>query len=46
MADSCTNRRIRVFNSSTFTDMKGDWDYLVKFAFPQLRKLCESRAVN
>ncbi len=45
MPAASTNRQIRVFVSSTFTDMKADRDYLVKFIFPQLRKLCEERAV-
>ena len=39
-------RQIRVFISSTFRDMQADRDVLVKKAFPQLRKLCESRAVS
>jgi len=39
------SRQIRVFISSTFLDMKEERDYLVKFTFPQLRKLCESRGV-
>ena len=39
------NRQIRVFISSTFRDMKAERDHLVKFIFPQLRKLCESRGV-
>ncbi len=39
------DRQIRVFISSTFRDMGAERDYLVKFIFPQLRKLCESRGV-
>ncbi len=39
------DRQIRIFISSTFRDMRADRDYLVKFIFPQLRKLCESRGV-
>ncbi len=39
-------RQIRVFISSTFRDMQADRDVLVKKTFPQLRKLCESRAVT
>lgn len=39
-------RHIRVFVSSTFRDMQGERDHLVKFIFPQLRKLCESRGVT
>jgi tetratricopeptide (TPR) repeat protein len=38
-------RVIRVFISSTFRDMRAERDHLVKFIFPQLRKLCESRGV-
>ena len=45
MPTASTDRGIRVFISSTFTDMKADRDYLVKFIFPQLRKLCEERVV-
>lgn len=40
------NRQIRVFVSSTFRDMKEERDYLVKFIFPQLRKICEQRGVT
>ncbi len=40
------SRHIRVFISSTFRDMQAERDYLVKFIFPQLRKLCEQRAVT
>ena len=36
-----TDRTVRVFVSSTFRDMQAERDYLVKFAFPQLRKPCE-----
>ena len=39
-------RQIRAFVSSTFRDMHAERDYLVKFIFPQLRKLCESRGVT
>jgi len=39
------DQQIRVFISSTFKDMKEERDYLVKFTFPGLRKLCESRGV-
>jgi tetratricopeptide (TPR) repeat protein len=41
-----SSRIIRVFISSTFRDMQAERDYLVKFIFPQLRKLCESRGVT
>jgi tetratricopeptide (TPR) repeat protein len=39
-------RQIRVFISSTFRDMQAERDYLIKFTFPQLRRLCESRGVT
>ncbi len=39
-------RRIRVFISSTFRDMQVERDILIKKIFPQLRKLCEERAVT
>jgi nephrocystin-3 len=39
------DRVIRVFISSTFRDMQEERDYLVKFIFPQLRKLYAERAV-
>ncbi len=41
-----TTRQIRVFISSTFRDMQTERDHLVKFIFPQLRKLCEERGVT
>ena len=40
---SLQDRQIRVFISSTFRDMGAERDHLVKFIFPQLRKLCELR---
>ncbi len=40
------NRQIRVFISSTFRDMQAERDILIKKIFPQLRKLCEQRAVT
>ncbi len=39
-------RSIRVFISSTFRDMQGERDELVKRVFPQLRKMCEQRSVT
>lgn len=39
-------REIRVFISSTFRDMQAERNYLIKFIFPQLRKLCEQRDVS
>jgi hypothetical protein len=40
------NRTIRVFVSSTFRDMEAERNELVKFVFPQLRRLCEERDVS
>ena len=40
------SREIRVFISSTFRDMQEERDCFVKFIFPQLRQLCESRGVT
>lgn len=40
------DRQIRVFISSTFRDMQGERDELIKFVFPQLRKLCAERGVT
>ena len=39
-------RAIRVFISSTFRDMQAERDILIKKVFPQLRKMCEKRAVS
>lgn len=39
-------RHVRVFISSTFRDMQEERDNLIKKIFPQLRKLCEARAVT
>lgn len=41
-----TDRQIRVFISSTFLDMQEERDVLVKKIVPQLRKLCDERAVT
>jgi Domain of unknown function (DUF4062) len=40
------SRVVRVFVSSTFRDMRGERDELVKWVFPVLRELCESRGVT
>jgi len=39
-------REIRVFISSTFRDMQSERDVLMKFVFPELRKLCAERGVS
>lgn len=46
MDKQTSQRVIRVFISSTFRDMQAERDRLVKFIFPQLRKLCERRGVT
>jgi tetratricopeptide (TPR) repeat protein len=40
------DRQIRVFISSTFLDMQEERNVLIKKIFPQLRKMCEERAVT
>ena len=45
-ANQPRQREIRVFISSTFRDMQEEREELVKRIFPQLRRLCESRAVT
>ena len=40
------NRQIRVFISSTFQDMQGERDYLMKYTFPILRNLASKRDVT
>jgi len=45
LCQQIANRNIRVFISSTFSDMQAERDELVKFVFPQLRSLCDSRGV-
>lgn len=39
------NRQIRVFISSTFQDMQGERDYLMKRTFPKLRQIASQRDV-
>jgi hypothetical protein len=43
---SATQRHLRFFISSTFRDMAAEREELVKFVFPQVRKLCEERGVT
>ena len=40
------NREMRIFVSSTFRDMNGERDYLIKKVFPRLRKLANERGVE
>jgi hypothetical protein len=46
LAGQPQQRVIRVFVSSTFCDMHAERDEFVKRIFPQVRKLCEERAVT
>jgi nephrocystin-3 len=39
------SRRIRLFVSSTFRDMQDEREILIKKIFPQIRRLCQQRAV-
>jgi tetratricopeptide (TPR) repeat protein len=41
-----SNRFIRIFLSSTFSDMKRERDHLTLVIFPKLRKICEQREVG
>ncbi len=43
---TATNRRIRVFVSSTFRDMVEDRNELMTHAWPELRKFCRERQVE
>ena len=40
------NRQIRIFISSTFQDMQGERDYLIKYTYPELRKIAAMRDVT
>lgn len=44
--DPRTDRRIRVFISSTFRNMQAERELLVKKVFPELRRLCSERFVT
>lgn len=43
---SVSERTVRVFISSTFTDMHEEREYLVKFIFPELIDRCRKREVD
>ncbi|MDQ0291572.1 tetratricopeptide repeat protein [Oligosphaera ethanolica] len=45
-ADAQTDRRIRVFISSTFRDMMRERDEMMAYTWPQLRRLCQERQVE
>ena len=45
-APQTDTRRIRVFISSTFRDMKHERELLVKKVFPELRRICDERFVS
>jgi preprotein translocase subunit SecA/nephrocystin-3 len=46
MEDYQNNRQIRVFISSTFSDMQEEREYLFYNVFPKVRKVAESRDVK
>lgn len=46
MSNLINNRQIRLFISSTFQDMQGERDYLIKYTFPRLRHLASRRDVT
>jgi len=46
MSNYTDRRHVRVFISSTFRDMQEERDYLIKKAFPELRKRCRERGVE
>ena len=39
-------KTVRIFISSTFSDMSKERDHLVRFAFPELRERCASRHLH
>ena len=44
--DTSGNREIRIFLSSTFSDMQEERNYLTKKIFPSIREACEKRGVS
>lgn len=44
--DTSGNREIRIFLSSTFSDMQEERNYLTKKIFPSIRETCEKRGVS
>lgn len=46
LSSGLVERELRVFISSTFRDMSGEREELVKKIFPQIRKKCQTRDVN
>jgi hypothetical protein len=44
--EKAREREIRVFVSSTFSDLIEERDHLVKKVFPKLRKLCQARGLE
>lgn len=40
------NKSIRVFISSTFRDMMGERDYLMRNIFPELKKVCKQNGID
>ncbi|HXF40340.1 MAG TPA: DUF4062 domain-containing protein, partial [Blastocatellia bacterium] len=46
MSDPLRWEKVYIFISSTFNDMHGERDYLVKRVFPELREWCERRRLR
>lgn len=44
--DGGHRRSVRLFVSSTFLDMQDERNELIKYVFPKLRQLCESRGIS
>ncbi len=45
-SEQLKNRRLRIFLSSTFSDMQEERDLLVKKTFPAIKRLCQRRNVD
>lgn len=46
MSTLIDNRQIRIFISSTFSDMQDERDYLFNYVFPKFRRIAEQRDVR
>lgn len=44
-AATSKNRNVRIFVSSTFSDMQDDREVIMKKVLPQLQKMCKERGV-
>ena len=46
MSEKHQDRVVRVFISSTFSDMHAEREELVKYTFPELRRRCRQRGLE